>query len=443
MTIDSESPRSLGPGRAIQGAVPVPGSKSLAQRFVLAAAVARGTTRLEGLPDSEDVAAALRAARSLGGRVEDLGGGSCRIEGSPDRTGVRAPDDPLDCGESATLARLATALLALAVEPGSRGELAARGSLLRRTSEPLVDALEAAGARLVSPGAGTWPLEVTATSALPETVMLNGPVSSQELSALLLALAAHEAGPRGRSVLVLGGLPSEPYARMTAAVLERFGARFGAAGAEWRVAGPLEAPAEPVRVEPDASAAAVALAAGCLSGGEVRVEGFEERSLQGDLAIVEHLVALGCRAERVGGALVASGPPTRAAELDCEATPDLAPVLAAVAGAHALRAERGSEPTRLVGLGTLNGKESRRVEVLATGLAALGLAVEADEEELSIGSAEGAPVEGALVLDPHGDHRMAFAFGLLSLVRPGLSVADPGCVAKSWPGFWEDLAPSR
>jgi 3-phosphoshikimate 1-carboxyvinyltransferase len=438
----ADAPRTLGPGAPLVGEARVPGSKSLAQRALLAAALARGRSRLVGLPGSEDVRAALGAARALGAGVEEPAAGEALVTGRSPVDGPLAPAEPVRCGESATLARLVTAVLGLCGRPGAALRVEAAGSLLRRGSEPLLDALGGAGVRVTRLGAECWPLELVPARA-PETVMLNGPVSSQELSGLLLALAALEAGPRGRSVLVLGGLPSEPYARMTAAVLERFGARFGAAGAEWRVAGPLEAPAEPVRIEPDASAAAVALAAGCLSGGEVCVAGFGEGSPQGDLAIVGALSELGCEASLEGGVLRARGFPTRAAELCCEDTPDLAPVLAALAGARALRAEPGAAPVRLSGLGTLNGKESRRVEVLAGGLEALGLAVLSDDDELSVGPGS-APRSGTpLVLDPRGDHRMAFAFALLSLVRPGLSVADPRCVAKSWPSFWEDLSALR
>ncbi len=438
----ADAPRTLGPGAPLVGEARVPGSKSLAQRALLAAALARGRSRLVGLPGSEDVRAALGAARALGAGVEEPAAGEALVTGRSPVDGPLAPAEPVRCGESGGPPPRGGA--------GPRGGGRARGARggggaggrPRRGSEPLLDALGGAGVRVTRLGAECWPLELVPAPA-PETVMLNGPVSSQELSGLLLALAALEAGPRGRSVLVLGGLPSEPYARMTAAVLERFGARFGAAGAEWRVAGPLEAPAEPVRIEPDASAAAVALAAGCLSGGEVCVAGFGEGSPQGDLAIVGALSELGCEASLEGGVLRARGFPTRAAELCCEDTPDLAPVLAALAGARALRAEPGAAPVRLSGLGTLNGKESRRVEVLAGGLEALGLAVLSDDDELSVGPGS-APRSGTpLVLDPRGDHRMAFAFALLSLVRPGLSVADPRCVAKSWPSFWEDLSALR
>jgi len=431
----------LRPGEVLRGELRPPGSKSLAIRTLLTAALAQGRTVVRGAPDSEDVAACLDVLDVLGLSIA-RDGKEVEIDGrSPAAGATWEPAGPLACGESGTLARMLTAAAAFCSRPGSPVRVEVCGSLLRRSSAPLLETLDAAGVGLEAESeAGSWPL-VLRPSAAPETLLLQSPVSSQELSGLLLAQAAQPVSPRGRSVIVMGGLPSEPYAHLTAGVLTAFGARVEAVGAEWRVSGPLVAPAEPLEIEADASGAAVALAAGCLSGGEVSVAGFPTSSRQGDLAIVELLEAFGCRAERRGDELVAGGRPTRSAELDLAATPDLAPVLAAVAGAAALAGIEGRSVLR--GLETLNGKESRRVEVLAGGLAALGLDVRASDEHLEVEPGAGAASAGQLVLDPQGDHRMAFAFALLGLVRPGLAVSNPGCVAKSWPGFWEELRRAR
>jgi 3-phosphoshikimate 1-carboxyvinyltransferase len=430
--------RGLTPGMRLSGELRPPGSKSMAIRTFLAAGLAQGRTRIEGVPPGDDVRACLGVIESCGLELQEEEPGCVEIEGrSPAQGQMLQPVRALDCGESGTLARLVTSLLALCGEPGREARVEVRGSLLRRFSEPLLETLASAGVGLEGgSSAGSWPLVLQ--PAMPgETLMLQGPVSSQELSGLLMALAAHAAGPRGRSVLVMGGLPSEPYARMTAGVLEQFGARVSQEGSEWRVVGPLTAPSDLLAIETDASSAAVALAAGCLSGGEVRVPGFSESSWQGDLRIVEHLQAFGCEVERERGQLRAWGGPTRTAVLDLSGEPDLAPVLVAVAGAFALRGGEGR--TCLTGLETLNGKECRRLEVLAGGLRTLGVAVEESETRINIAPGPGRfDDQAAMVLDPHGDHRMAFAFALLGLVRGNLEVADPACVAKSWPSFWED-----
>jgi 3-phosphoshikimate 1-carboxyvinyltransferase len=201
------------------------------------------------------------------------------------------------------------------------------------------------------------------------------------------------------------------------------------------VQGPLRAPPQPLELEPDASAAAVGLAAACLSGGELVVPGLDRGSLQGDVRIVEHLARFGCDAAEEPGRLRAQGAPTRGASLDLSGEPDLAPVLAAVAADAAARL--GAE-SRLEGLATLRGKESDRIAVLEEGLSRLGLAVQAGASSLRIAPGRG-PLRAPLELDARGDHRMAFAFALLGLLVEGVRVRDAGCVAKSWPSFWEDL----
>ncbi|MEM8710407.1 MAG: hypothetical protein AAGG01_05610, partial [Planctomycetota bacterium] len=269
--------------------------------------------------------------------------------------------------------------------------------------------------------------------------------SSQEVSALLMALAAH---PEQRRLRVVGPIPSRGYVDVTMDVLTAFGAFVAAqgfasddsasAGENFIVQGPLSAPDASFIVEPDASSAAVALCAGALSGGgEVVVEGLGTRSRQPDAAAAKHLAAFGLdtSGSHATERLVCRGEPTRGATVDCSSVPDMAPVLAAVG---ALAAQRELGPTRLTGLETLPGKESSRIEVLAKGLLAVGLAVDYDDRSLSIlGSRGDAP--DSVDLDAVGDHRMAFAFGLLSLFVPGVRVVGADCVAKSWPRFWRAL----
>ena len=464
MDLDRSDPiqaRAAGfePGGAVAGQVRVPGSKSIAQRLVAAAAVARGRTRLVGLPSSDDVVGALRCARAMGARTPGATraddpmtaallrrGKAGTIEGAPpDPRGAPRPWAVLEPGESGTCARLFSAVAALGRTAGSGAELRPEGTLVRRRSEPLLAALQGAGAGLErGDGPGSWPAMFTA--AIPGPMLeLTGAVSSQEVSGLLLALAAHAGERRLR---VLGEVPSRGYVRLTVEVLERFGGSVAveslvsdapdAAGELFTVRGPLAAPAEEVRCEADASAAAVALAAGALSGGAVtEVHGVGRDSSQPDAAILRCLEAFGCSPEGSDRTrLVVQGRPTRGARIDCEGHPDLAPVLAAC-GAFAAR--EGLGETRLTGLGTLPGKESDRIAVLAEGLARVGLAVETGPEHLLIGAGSGARAE-RLELDPHGDHRMAFFTALVSLFEPGVRSLDPGCVAKSWPGFWRDLA---
>ena len=425
----------LSVGPPLRGALAPPGSKSIAQRALLAAALAQGRTLLLGLPDGEDVAAALELVAALGCAPRPAAGGGLELRGRPPAAGGPRLEQPLPVGESGTLARLATAAVALCAAPGVRVTLEARGTLLRRSSAPLFEALRAAGAGLQGTG---WPVTVQPAHP-PSSVRLVAPVSSQEVSALLLALGAW---PGERRIEVAGAIPSRPYVELTRSVLGRFGLRVDEAptpdGCAFGVHGPLAAPSAPLAVEPDASLAAVALAAGCLSGGEVHVPGLESASAQGDVRILEHLRAFGCRAAPGPDGLRAGGLPVQAARLDLAGEPDLAPVLAIVAAAAALHAPAGAARSLLTGLGTLPGKESSRIEVLARGLASCGWEVEAGVDSLAVGPARG-DLRTPRRLDPQGDHRMAFAFALLGLLRADVLVAQPGCVAKSWPRFWDDL----
>lgn len=438
--------RGLRPGPPLRGGFDPPGSKSLAQRALVLAGLAEGETRITRLPTGADAASDVRAARgaleTCGVRIEQLAPAAVRVRGSPPgpHRGWRA-SEPVELGESGTLARLATAVVALCGTGSRSFELTASGSLLARSSPPLFACLRASGVELICSGTPEgWPVRV-ASLGPPSRLALDEPVSSQEVSALLCALCAW---PDSIELTVSGPIPSRPYLDMTIAMLARFGAsiaqRAHGSACIFDVRGPLRAPSEPFAIEPDASAAAVALAAACLSGGELLVPGLAKDSLQGDVRIVEHLRSFGCRADFSADGIRAGGEPDRGATIDLSGEPDLAPVLAAVAAGVALRARvpPDSAASLLTGLATLQRKESARIRVLADGLHRAGLSVEDGADFLRIAPGEQrrfAPIE----LDPAGDHRMVFAFALLGLVRGGVLVRDPDCVAKSWPSFWSDL----
>ncbi|HEV8111764.1 MAG TPA: hypothetical protein VGR31_03235 [Planctomycetota bacterium] len=395
----------LRPGGVVEGRARIPGSKSEAQRAIVAASLAHGTTEIVGLPDGADVLAALALVHAAGSRITGRPPGS---------DGGWSASAPVSAGESGTLARFATAAFALCGKRGAWQEIRVEGTLRGRRSPALFAALREVGADIVcSSVEGSFPVRVRSAGAATN-VRIVAPTSSQEVSALWIALAARE----GPSTLAIDGpVPSRPYLELTRRSLAAFGAHVEGP----TITGPLRAPAGPIAIEPDASSAAVVLAAARLSGGRVHIDGLNPRSAQPDACAAELLA----RFDDGGGA-----------DLDLSGAPDLAPVLAAVAGAAALRQNASS---RLGGLGTLPGKESSRIEVLARGLEALGLSARAGRDVLEIGPGRGART-AEVRLDPAGDHRMAFAFALLGLVADGVWVLDPGCVGKSWPGFWDELA---
>jgi 3-phosphoshikimate 1-carboxyvinyltransferase len=235
--------------------------------------------------------------------------------------------------------------------------------------------------------------------------------SSQFASALLLVAPRL---PGGLALRLRGAAVSLPYLDLTVQALRAFGARVDVDGPLYRVApGPLRGAR--FEVEGDWSSAAFLLAAARIAGRQLCVANAGRDSPQGDRAIVGLLARL-------------DGPGPRTLDLaDC---PDLvAPLAAAAAFADGTTELRRVAHARL--------KESDRIRVLADGLRAAGCLVEELPDGLRV--ARGDPVTGPRTLDPHDDHRMAMAFGLLSLRLPGLHVAAPGCVSKSYPGFWDDL----
>mgnify|MGYP003631187220 FL=1 len=432
------APRGWSPETRVTGEVQVPTSKSIAQRVLVLGAQCEGVARYAALPDSADVADLLACMQVLQVDADEGLPGVVTIQGRPplppDGLGGTGNDDALvlNVGESATAARILTAAVGMGGRIGQLFRIEGRGSLERRRSLPLMRAL---GRAIEEAGDGGWPVLVRGTQA-PLELTLTDPCSSQEVSALLMALAAQ---PGERHLNVTGPVPSGSYVDLTLDALSTFGVQVSSEttdqGMRFTIGGPLIAPLDALRIEPDASAAAVALAAGCLSGGTVRIDGLGADSHQGDLRIVEHLQALGCDAFADSQFLEASGAPSATVDLDLTDTPDLAPPLAVLCAA-ATRA--GAEICRLRGLGTLPGKESSRIEVLARGLTTLGWEVAADADSLTIraGEARLDPV----VLETHGDHRMVFALSLLGLLQEGVRVSQPEAVAKSWPGYWDDLA---
>jgi len=368
----------------------------------------------------EDVSAGFACAEAMGCGV--LHGA---LETQLLREVAPAHGGSLPVGESGFLGRVAPAVAALGF--GGRWEVHAAGSLAGRSSEPLWCSLEAAGLR-VERGKG-W---ITAISGADDLgpIELVEPCSSQEVSALLIGLASRGGG----ELQVQGEIPSQPYVELTVEMLREAGVEVSATSVGYRV-GPARLGGASLIADHDASSAAVAVAAGCLSG--VRVASprpCRHKPLQGDWRFVEHLQTFGCLVETEGAAFIGAGPPSRGAELDLRGEPDLAPVLVVVAACAALR---GGGESQLTGLGTLDGKESARGAVLAEGLRAAGFDCAWSGSSMRVGGLLGEPQEVAL--DALGDHRMAFAFALLGLICPGVSVTGGECVAKSWPGFWTTM----
>ena len=404
----------------------LPGSKSISNRALVAAALAEGESRLEGLLESEDIAVMRAALAALGAGLAPAGGAAWSVRGTAGR--LRAPGRTLDVRASGTAARFLTALATLAPGPVT---VDGTPRLRERPVADLADALLRLGARLEVLGRGGCPpVRVHGGGLEGGAAPVDARRSSQTVSAILLV--APYARKDVRLELVEGALVSRPYVDLTLQVMRAFGAEV-----RWPEASALVVRAgRPYRarrfaVEPDASTAAYFFCAAAIAGGRVRVRGLPGDSAQADAGLPAVLERMGCRVLREPGAVEVRGPAGGLAgvDVDMNAMPDAVLALA-VTAAFA----RG--PTRIRNVAHLRLKESDRLAALEAELCKLGCRARAGRDELCI---EPGPLHGAAI-ETYDDHRMAMAFALAGLRVPGVVIRDPGCVAKSWPNYFEALA---
>ncbi len=415
--------------KPLDAVVRVPGSKSLTNRALIAAALARGRSILSNALFADDTQRLLAGLETLGIALE-----TDRAENRVEITGcaghLPASEADIDCGESGTMLRFFTALCATAA---GRYRLLGQGRLHQRPIGPLVDALRRMGARVeFEEKEGCAPLIVHGQALGGGQIEVDGSTSSQFASAVLLA------GPCARSdvMLAITGTPiSEPYVRMTGAVMQAFGVSL--VTEDYRrivVPAPQVYEATNYAIEPDASSAGYFLAAAAICSGKVRVEGLGRTSCQGDLRLSNILQQMGCTCRVEDGFIESERRPEQSLrgtlELDLGDMPDAAPTVAVLA----LFADG---PVRIRNVAHLQQKESARLSVLAAQLGALGAEIEVHSDGLTV-QPPGEIRPGTI--DPCGDHRMAMAFALVGLSVPGVAIGDPGCVSKSFPAYFDLLA---
>ncbi|MBN2216072.1 MAG: 3-phosphoshikimate 1-carboxyvinyltransferase [Pirellulales bacterium] len=412
------------PSGPVRGAIRPPGSKSITNRALVCAALAEGVSTLAGVLDSEDTRVMVSALGQLGLEVSpDWKDASARVVGCAGRP--TATEANLYVANSGTTVRFLTALVAL-----GKGTFRLDGTprMRERPIQPLLDALGQLGVRAESElGTGCPPVVVHARGISAAAARMSGTLSSQYLSGLLMAAG----GSRARiDLLVEGELVSEPYVAMTLAVMRSFGVEVDRPE-QGRFVVPASAAYRSCQyeIEPDASAASYFFAAAAITGGRVTVEGLSRHSLQGDVAFCDCLAKMGCRVEWNKNAITVSGGPLRGIDVDMNAISDTVQTLAAVA----LAAEG---PSLIRNVSHIRHKETDRLAALATELRKLGAAVEEGRDWLRIvpGNLHGAAI------DTYDDHRMAMSFAVAGLKVPGIVIRNPGCTAKTYPRFFEDLA---
>ncbi|MGA8117539.1 MAG: 3-phosphoshikimate 1-carboxyvinyltransferase [Actinocatenispora sp.] len=401
--------------------VRVPGSKSVTNRALLCAAMADGVSTLTGSLFADDTEAMMGVLRDLGVSVDaDPDTSTVVVTGVGASIGSRPAT--VDGRQSGTTSRFVLPVAALTATP-----VVVDGSpqLRARPFGPLLSALTDLGATVRNLGEpGYLPVEVAGPYTADE-VSIPGHLSSQFLSGLMLAAPL---APGGLTVRITTPLVSVPYVRMTGAVMAAFGVTPEVA--EDRVVVPAGA-YRPVRyqVEPDASAASYFYAAAAITGGLVSVPGLGRDALQGDVAFVNLLERMGATVRHEPDRItVEGGGGLHGIDVDMADISDTAQTLAAVA-------VFADSPTRVRGIGFIRRKETDRIGAVVAELQRAGIDATEDPDGFTIRPGTPRPTE----FETYDDHRMAMSLSLLGLRTPGIRIADPGCVAKTFPTFFDAL----
>ncbi len=413
--------------RPIAGRIAPPGSKSITNRALVCAALARGTSRLTGLLDSDDTRVMVAGLTALGFAIEaDWAGRRLTVTGS----GGQIPADTatIDCRASGTTMRFLAAITSL-----GHGHYVLDGTprMRQRPIGDLLAALRSLGLKAEAGSPGECPpVAVTATGVTAAAVSIAGNTSSQFASGLALAAPCL---PHGLALELAGTLVSTPYLTLTRRVMEAFGGRCDLPDERhWQIA-PTGYTACDYVIEPDASAASYFAAAAAITGGTVEIVGLSRDSLQGDVGFCDLLEQMGCsvRWSERGAAspsITVVGGPLRGIDVDMNAISDTVMTLAAVA----LFAEG---PTTIRNVAHIRDKETDRVADLTCELRRLGADVEERPDGLTITPG---PLRPAAI-ETYEDHRMAMSLALVGLRSPGVTILDPACVGKTFPGYWDAL----
>jgi len=415
------------PLSTIAATIKVPGSKSITQRALIAAALADGESTLLGPLESEDTRYTAAALEQMGVTVVK-DGDKWIVRGNGGR--ITTPDKEIFLGNNGTATRFLTSVAALGT---GTFQISGDERMAERPILPLMEALRGWGVDIASINKnGCPPLLIKAGGLSGGKTILPEGKSSQYLSSLLLV------APYARQQAELdveGAILSLPYVIMTLAVMEAFGIRVEANEALNSYSIPRGIyRARKYAIEGDASNASYFYAAAAVTGGEVTVPNVPVPSLQGDAAFVALLARMGCQVNKKGDGLTVSGPEElRGITIDMGDMPDVVPTLAVVAS-------QATGRTTIKNIAHLRIKECDRLHVMAVELAKMGARVrELDDTLIIEGKDPETPMHGAEI-NTYNDHRIAMSFAVAGLVVPGVKILGEECVAKSFPDFWERFA---
>ena len=413
---------TLSPIKNISGTVDLPGSKSLSNRILLLSMLAEGHTEIHNLLDSDDTRRMLEALNTLGVKVlEDYNQNRISIYGTSGK--IPVSEATLMLGNAGTAIRPLTAALTI-----GKGRFVLDG-VQRMRERPIIDlvnGLKQLGAEVSCiNGTDSPPVEVIANGLPGGTTRLSGAISSQYLSAILMAAPYAKTDVQ---IEITDKLVSVPYVEMTLQLMLLFGVsvendkfkHFSVPSM------PYSSPGE-IYVEGDASSASYFLAGAAISGGPVTVKGCGTESLQGDSRFAEVLEKMGANVEWSEREISVSGSSLNGIDVDMNMMPDAAMTLA-VAALFA------SGQTTIRNIHNWRVKETERLKAVSTELRKLGAEVEEGEDYLVIIPPN--KIQNAEI-DTYEDHRMAMAFSLAACGDASVTINDPGCVSKTFPEYFE------
>ena len=419
---------TLPPVTSARGEVTLPGSKSLSNRILLLAALAKGQTTITNLLDSDDVSHMLTALTALGVDYQlSTDKQTCTLTG---KSGTFAIDEAaiLYLGNAGTAVRPLTAALA-----ASAGEFTITGEprMYERPIGDLIDALRQLGADIsYQQDDGFPPLLIKGKSLTGGEVSIKGNISSQYLTALLMVAPLLD----GDTVIKVDGeLVSKPYIDITLDTMAKFGVTVANNNYQsFNVSGKqtYQSPGE-IMVEGDASSASYFLAAAAIGGGPVKVHGTGSASIQGDAKFAEVLKQMGAEVTYSDMWIEVTGTGSlKGVDVDLNHIPDAAMTIATAA----LFAEG---PTRIRNIYNWRVKETDRLSAMATELRKVGATVDEGEDYIYIEPPEQLT---AAAIDTYNDHRMAMCFSLASFSDAEIVINDPKCTSKTFPTYFDEFA---
>ena len=408
----------------VSGTIRPPGSKSITNRVLACAAMADGTTSLRGVLDSEDTRWMIEGLQRLGLKIDvNRSSQTLRVSGTSGQIPSQRTD--LFAGNSGTTIRFLTALLAAA---NGHFQLDGVARMRQRPIGDLVNALNQLGTNAWCTNSNDCPpVQIESAGLSGGTASVRGDISSQFLSALLMA-APYAKSPV--QVHVEGELVSQPYVSMTLKVMEAFGVKtINHSMQRFEIHAPDCYRSREYEIEPDATAASYFFAAAAITGGVVTVDGLSrEHSLQGDVQFCSCLEQMGCQVTSTENQITVQGGDLRGLDVDMNGISDTVQTLAAVA-------LFANGPTSIRNVGHIRHKETDRIGNLAIELRKLGARVDERDDGLRIIPG---PLQSAEVRT-YDDHRMAMSLALVGLRVPAVVILEPECTAKTYPEYFQDL----